>query len=85
MAKYKPKRNCFKCDDKYIDCRNYMFCSLKGLKYIGRKKEHKTTPEWCPKWILFNKIVQKLKRLQTKGKMAVAHGAGIRMKGVNNG
>lgn len=57
----KPKRTCLECNDKYIDCRNLMFCELKNLKCIGRRKEHKITPDWCPKWIAFKEIQQKLK------------------------
>jgi len=38
-----------------------MFCSLKNLKYIGERKEHKETPKWCPKRIIFGEICQKIK------------------------
>jgi len=44
----KNKINCLECDDKLIDCRNYVFCNYGKLKYIGRKKDYET-PNWCPK------------------------------------
>lgn len=51
--KYKPEKEvkkylCLECGNVYIDCRDLIFCTYKGNKYVGRKKDYKT-PEWCPK------------------------------------
>lgn len=42
------KHKCLECGNVYIDCRDLIFCTYKGTKYIGRKKDY-TTPSWCPK------------------------------------
>jgi len=46
LGKYKI--NCLECFDKLIDCRDYIFCNYKKLRYVGRKKDYET-PKWCPK------------------------------------
>jgi len=46
--KEKNPIKCLECIDKYIDCRDLIFCRYGELRYIGRKKDYEI-PEWCPK------------------------------------
>jgi len=39
---------CLECGNVYIDCRDLLFCTYKGNKYVGRKKDYET-PKWCPR------------------------------------
>ena len=42
------KYKCLECGNVYIDCRDLIFCTYKGTKYVGRKKDYET-PKWCPR------------------------------------
>jgi len=58
IQRYK-EMTCLKCSDKYIDCRDYVFCTIeiRGLGYLGRKKELlEGSPKWCPKKSVSGKI-----------------------------
>ena len=54
MDKNKPyKTNCLQCGNKYTDCRDLVFCTIKvksvpGNGFLYRKGEYKKTPKWCP-------------------------------------
>ena len=45
--KIEKRKECLECGNVYIDCRDLLFCTYKGIKYIGRKKDY-TIPSWCP-------------------------------------
>ena len=52
MESIKTSLNCLKCHDKYIDSRDYVFCTYNGkTKYVGRKKDFEL-PKWCPKCLI---------------------------------